>query len=300
MDLLFAIIPLTIVLGMVAADMGNILYEIEDTIYQSSSDRVAEDTLNTLAETSGDPTDWGIGISPNIVGLAQYDTSTGQPIPDTIDPNKLALLNNNEISNLTGNSTYGFYLTINAINSTIANPYAVSINQTWGNNGVVGNNSSGVNDIVEVNKVVLCPKLESVTSLVGQIIYNGQTIEYTVPPFQTSNESTQYYNYYILFVNTNGNNNSNATVSINNTHNINLNNSAIFNAQLINSSYLNTNSSNPSQFLNTSLTLNVTTSKIGDSMNFYIVQVPVGTPSNYINYANTVPQSCDLTLYLWT
>ncbi len=34
LDLLFAIIPLTIVLGMVSADMGNILYEIEDTVFQ--------------------------------------------------------------------------------------------------------------------------------------------------------------------------------------------------------------------------------------------------------------------------
>ena len=153
MDLLFAIIPLTIVLGMVAADMGNILYEIEGTVYQSSTDRIAEDTLNTLAETSGDPYNWEqTGLPPNIVGLAQYDTSSGKPIPDTLDPNKLALLTNSSIQNLIGinigNNTYTFYLTINSLNST-------NIRKSFGNYSVVGNTSNSLN-VVRVDKVVLC------------------------------------------------------------------------------------------------------------------------------------------------
>jgi hypothetical protein len=291
LDLLFAIIPLTIVLGMVAADMGNILYEIEDTIYQSSTDRIAQDTMNTLAETSGDPYNWEqTGVTPNITGLAQYNTNTNKSIPDSLDPNKLAVLNNTDIQNLIGNNTYGFYLIITSLNGTPA-----TINQTFGNNSVVGNSSSGINDIVRVDKVVLCSKLESVTSLVGQIFYSGQTRIYTVPSFTTNNLSIRYYDYYILFVNTGGNSNSSATVNINN-YPINLTSTNIFQGYgPINSTFLNTNSSNPN-----TVTLNITTNSIGSSMNFYIVEAPKNTAPSYITYSNVVPQNCNLTLYLWT
>ena len=297
MDLLFAIIPLTIVLGMVAADMGNILYEIEGTIYQSSTDRIAEDTLNTLAETSGDPPTWEqTGLPPNIVGLAQYNPSSGKPTPNTLDPNKLALLTNSSVQNLIGinisNNTYTYYLTINSINTT-------SINETFGNNSVAGNSNTNISNIVRVDKVVLCSKLESVTSLVGQIFYSGQTRIYTVPSFTTSYFSTQQYSYYILFANTNGNTNSSATVDINNNP-INLTSSSIFNGYPINSNFLKTNSSNSLQLFNNTVTLNITTSKIGDSMNFYIVEDPENTSPNYITYSNVVPQYCNLTLYVWT
>jgi hypothetical protein len=278
---------------MVAADMGNILYEIEDTIYQSSTDRIAQDTMNTLAETSGDPQNWEqTGVAPNIVGLAQY--INGRPIPDSIDPNKLALLTNTSIQNLIGNNTYGFYLTITSLNST-------AINQTFGNNSVVGNNNSGINNIVRVDKVVLCSKLESVTYLVGQIFYSGQTRIYTVPSFNTSSFSTQNYDYYILFVNTGGNSNSSATVNINNNP-INLTSTNIFQGYgyKINSTFLKTNSTNPLQLFNNTVTLNITTNSIGSSMNFYIVEAPKNTASTYITYSNVVPQNCNLTLYLWT
>ncbi len=294
MDLLFAIIPLTIVLGMVAADMGNILYEIEDTIYQSSTDRIAQDTMNTLAETPGSPSNWEqTGVTPNITGIAENSTSTGRPVPDTIDPNKLALLTNTSIQNLIGNNTYGFYLTITSINST-------AINVTKGNNSVVGNSSSGINSIVRVDKVVLCSKLESVTKLVGQIFYSGQTRIYTVPSFQTSYFSTQNYDYYILFVNTGGNSSSSATVNINNNP-INLTSTNIFQGYgPINSTFLNTNSSNSTQLFSNTVTLNITTNTIGSSMDFYIVEAPKNTASSYITNSNVVLQDCNLTLYLWT
>ncbi len=289
LDLLFAIIPLTIVLGMVAADMGNILYEIEDAVYRSSTDRVAEDTINTLTQTSGDPYNWEQIGTVNIVGLAKYDISKGKPIPGTIDSNKFALvLSNNGIQNIIGNNNTGFYLTLTqdgtntTLNSTGTNP--------------VGNSS--INDIVRVDKVVSYSKLESVTSLVGQIRYSGQTRNYAAPTFQTSGSSIANFNYYILFVNTGGSTNSNATVNIN-AYAIPLNNTIIFNPYQINSTYLATNSSNAAQLLNNTVTLNITTNNIGSTMDFYIVQVPKSTSNSSITYDNVVPKNCTLTLYLW-
>jgi hypothetical protein len=285
MDLLFAIIPLTIVLGMVAADMGNILYEMEDTIYQSSNDRLAQDTLNTLAETSGNPPTWEQnGSTPNIVGLAQYNTNTNKSISDSLDPNKLALLTTTDMANLIGNSTDGFNLTVTRLTDS-------NILQSIGTTLPVGNT-----DIVRVNKVVLCSNLKSVTSLVGQIIYDGQPVVFSVNSFQTDSFTNQTYNYWILFVNTGSSTNSNATVTVNGNTLI-LNNTTMFHpSNAINSSFLLTNS----YFSSNNVTLKITTNSIGSTMDFYIVQAPKSFTSSSINYNNVVPQECNLTMYLWT
>ena len=58
LDLLLAIIPLTLVMGFVAADMDNILYQTGDAVFRSSMDRVASDTVSTLLETSGTQNNW--------------------------------------------------------------------------------------------------------------------------------------------------------------------------------------------------------------------------------------------------
>ncbi len=137
------------------------------------------------------------------------------------------------------------------------------------------------------------------TSLVGQIRYSGQTRIYTVPTFQTGGSVVQNFDYYILFVNTGSNTNSSGTVNINN-YQITLSNTTIFTAYLINSTYLSTNSSNAGQLLNNTVTLNVTTSNIGNTMDFYIVQVPKGTANSSITYNRVVPKNCNLTFYLWS
>ena len=58
LDLLLALIPITLLLGFVAADMDNILFQIEDTVFRSSMDRTAGDAVSTLVATSGDPNNW--------------------------------------------------------------------------------------------------------------------------------------------------------------------------------------------------------------------------------------------------
>ena len=58
LDLLLAIIPITLLLGFVAADMDNLIYNMEDVVFRSSMDRTAGDAVNTLLETSGVPPNW--------------------------------------------------------------------------------------------------------------------------------------------------------------------------------------------------------------------------------------------------
>lgn len=286
MDLLIAIIPLTIILGMVTADMGNIMYELEDTVFRGSLDRTAADAMNTLLETSGTPPEWEKTGNISIVGLAKYDLSKSKPIEGTISPNKLEFVLNNPsyVQDLFGNS-YGYYFTINTMDT----------NTSMGSQGTY---NSSAPEVVRVDKVVLCSRLETVSSLLGEIRYTGQSRNYIAPSFQTSKRYTDRYDYYILFVNTGGAAANSATVKIN-TNSITIPSAQIYNAQLINSSYLLINSSNVNQFFNNSVEVNMTSSSFGSSMDFYIVQVPKGTGSSYVNYNNVVPKKCMFILYVW-
>lgn len=284
LDLLIAIIPLTIVLGMVAADMSNIMFEIEDSVFRSSNDRIAQDTVNVLLETSGDPPTWELTGTANVVGLAEYDPTTGRPTEGTISPSKLALLSDPAVQNIIG-PNYGYALYVNTTDTNT-------------NLKTLGNYNSSAKDIVRVEKVALCSRLDRVTYLVGQIRYSGQTRNYVVPSFNTSYFSNQKYDYWILFINTGQSAGSSATLNING-NTINLNSTTIFSPNQINSNLLMMNASNPTQSLANTVTLNITGS-VGSSMDFYIVQAPKNTTSSDITYDNVVPKKCLFVFFLWT
>lgn len=283
LDLLFALIPLVLVLGIVASDMDNIMYLVQDTVFQGSTDRVAADTLNTLLETSGQPSDWEqTNASSRIVGLAKLD-SNGRPLEGTVSPSKLAALTETDIQNLVGDN-YGFCLNVTTIDgSTVLRNIST---------GGLGYNSSASN-VVRIERVALCSKLETPSYLKGQIIYTGQTRTYTAPSFNTSYYYGQTYNYWILMLNNTGF--TSATVTINNNM-INLNNLA--NPYPINSSFLNMNSSSPSQFYSNTVTVNATGS-FGSSMDFYIVQAPKDVANSSINYNTVNPNPSRFIFYLW-
>lgn len=286
LDLLIALIPLTIILGMVTADMGNIMYQIEDTVFRGSIDRVAADAMNTLLETSGTPPTWEKTGNVTIVGLAKYDSTTSKPIADKLSPTKLAFVVNNPgyVQDIIGDD-YGFSMTIKDIRT----------NETMGS---IGTLNSSAKDVVRVDKVVLCSRLETVSELLGEIRYTGQTRNYIVPAFETSYRYNQSYDYYILFVNRGSTSANSATVNING-NTINLNSSNIYSGNLINNSYIQTCSTSQNLFLNNTVTVNITSSTFGNSMDFYIVQVPKGTSSSYVNYNNVVAKNCMFILYLW-
>lgn len=283
LDLLIAIIPLTIMIGMVSADMGNIMFQIEDTVFRGSMDRVAADTMNTLLETSGTPPDWEKTGNLTLVGLAKYDQRKGKPNEGTISPTKLAFVveNPTSVQNIIGDE-YGFYMTVNTLDTNTSM-------------GSIGTYNASVNDIVRVDKVVLCSRLETVSSLMNEIRYTGQSRNYIAPEFQTSERYNQTYNYWIIFLDNTGF--TSATVTINGNV-INLDSSNINNAYLINSTYLKTNTSNNNQFLNNTVTLNAT-GNFGSSVNFFIVQAPKSVTSNGINYDTVNPKECLFVLYLW-
>ena len=285
LDLLLALIPITLLLGFVAADMDNLLYQMEDTVFRSSMDRAAGDAVSTLLETSGDPTDWEVNGNTRIVGLAQYDPSKSAPMEGTIDPLKLAAITAPQVQNLIG-SNYDFYMNVSTINKT-GSPVSL---RTLGNSSF-----ANAKDVVRVERVSQASKFKVISSVVGQIRYLGGIRSFNIPSFQTSYNSNQTYDYWILISNNVGF--TNATVFINNNP-INFTTANMTNAAMINSNFLNINSTNQGTYYNNTVTLNAT-GAFPSSMDIYIIQTPKNTTSAQINTDTVVPKRTDFIFYLW-
>ncbi len=278
---------------MVGADMDNMLYNVQDTVFRSSMDRVAVDTANALLETSGTPSNWEqYGSSNMVVGLAQYDSEKNMSIKNSIDPAKLNALTTHPsyLQNLIGNQ-YEF-------NITITNTKTNSTLNTTGNNFVT---NSSIRDVVKVERIVLYSKYKIMVKTDYTIRDVGATRDYTDfnPAFTTTQYQIDNYEYWIVF--TNGNKNgpstfSSATVKVNDNSIVGTNNSTTL--------YTNNSYKIDPTFLNSSrtynaITLTPTTTPLGE-MNFFIIQAPIGTQANDISYSNVNPQQCRFFLYLWT
>ena len=285
LDLLLALIPITLVIGFVASDMDNLLFQMEDTVFRSSMDRAAGDAVSTLLQTSGTPNDWEINGNTNIVGLAQLDPSTNTSMQGTIDPLKLAALTAPQVQQLVGNQ-YGFYMNVSTINNS-GTPISL---KTMGNSSF-----SSAKDVVRVQRIAQASQFKVVSSLIGQIRYLGGTRSFSIPSFQTSYNSNQTYDYWILIANNVGF--TNATVNINNNP-INFNSTNINTPALINPNFLTTNSTNQGQYYNNTVTLNASGS-FPSSMDIYIVQAPKNTAVGSITTSSVVPKPSNFIFYLW-
>jgi len=277
LDLLIALIPLTIMIGMVAADMGNIMFQMEDTIFRSSTDRVAVDTMNTLLETSGTPIKWEDTGNAQIVGLAKYDSDKMGPTEGTISSRKLAALKESDIEKIVGDQ-YGFFLNITRKED------GAFINSS-------GTYDSNAKDIVKIERVALYSPFEVVSKSEGQIRGAGAVRPYTdIPSFVTNNYYTQTFDYYIL-IETGGYTSANVTIN-NNT--IVFDSSNITTPHKINSTFFY---SDP-EFNNNTVSIMAESVPL-NWMNFYIVEVPKNTPERLINLDNIKPKVCVVDLYLW-
>jgi hypothetical protein len=285
LDLLLALIPITLVIGFVASDMDNLIFQMEDTVFRSSMDRAAEDAMGALLETSGTPSNWEVNGNPQIAGLAQLDPSTNTPDQGTVDPIKLASLTTSQIQQLVG-SQYGFYFNVSTVNNS-GTPVSL---KTLGNS----NFSSG-KDVVRVQRIAETSQFKVVSSLVGQVLYLGSPISFSLPSFPTSYSSSQSYDYWILISNNAGF--TNATVNINNNP-INFGSTNMTTAAMINSNFLAINSTNPGQYYNNTVTLNGTGS-LTSSMDIRIIQAPKNTSPGAITASTVVPQPSNFVLYVW-
>ncbi|MDI6654534.1 MAG: hypothetical protein QME59_01440 [Candidatus Hydrothermarchaeota archaeon] len=118
LDLLLALVPLTIALGMSATAIGGIVTQIQEYAYFYSMQRQAGDAADVLIKTPGVPPDWNATNLPNTPGLAVY--SCNRAMPNFLDYDKITALSGTLLSRLFGSNTNVYFEVVNLqTNSTI-------------------------------------------------------------------------------------------------------------------------------------------------------------------------------------
>ncbi len=281
LDLLIALIPLTILMGMMVTDMDNMFYTLQSTVYQSSLDRVGTDAVNTLIKTSGSPYNWEQTGDLSVVGLAKYDNKKQMPVQNYLSAAKLSALQPAYIQNLTGPG-YAFYLNITTVDTnrnvkTVGTPY----------------NSSTPN-VARIERLVIASNIDLITSLEGLIRDAGQPRTYSTT-FPTNDESIASNDYWVLVINRGY---DSATVTVNNNRVVrpqDINQHITELKRQVNDTFMK----NASYFQDNTVDVR-TVSNPGASMDVYIIAAPKGTPESEINLENIQPRQCRFIFYIWT
>lgn len=293
LDLLLALIPLTLVLGLVAADMDNLMYEMQDVIYRGSTERVAADTMNTLLTTPGDPNDWEKDPSTlKVAGLARYDNSSKQPRKYYLLPQKVVAITSPQIQDILGDE-YGFSMNISSINSGTN----VLLRGSRGDASV----DPAAKDVVRVERVVLYASYEIVSDAVN-IRGTGKPLTIEGNTFPTNIKYNEIYDYYVYVNSTGVTPVTSAWVDINTVTVvkpddfrsgtnpvIKLIDPAEYGADVL---------KNQTELLDNDVTIRLAGSPT-DKMNVYIIQVPKGTPIGEISLTGANTQKYRATLYVW-
>lgn len=278
LDVLLALIPLTILLGMLAADMDNIMYLTQSTIYQSSLDRQASDIADALVESSGTPPDWEQKGNPQSIGLARYDPVKKMPQKNYLSPSKIAGMNTTNMGELVG-PEYGYYINISTTEGLTVR--------------TLGTLNTSAPDIARVERYVLTMKVERVGSIEGLIRDAGQPRTYTTN-FPTNDAYLRIYDYWVLVINRGY---DSAFVDVNNNRVVppnEINRHITEIKEQINETYLY----NDTQFRDNILSVR-TQSNPGASMDVYILAAPKGTPPEQITLDNVRVRPARFVLYLW-
>jgi hypothetical protein len=282
LDVLLALIPLTIILGMAVANMDNINYLSENTIFQSSLDRTAADAADALVESPGTPLNWEAGGNIYTPGLARYDFSKNATQKNVLAPSKVGAINTTLLQNLIG-PDYGAYLTI-----TVANESNATVIKT------VGTYNNTAPNIVRMERLVSTSKLDFVTSMEGLIRDAGQPRTYTTT-FPTNYFSVTTFDYWVIVVN-NGYNSANVQANSNVVIPSNEFSQHIdLIKKQINPGFL----FNQTNFQDNVISVR-TVSNPGSTMDVYVIAAPKGTPASDITLDRVKLRNAKLVLYVWT
>jgi len=137
LDLMLALIPLTIVLGMSATALSGLSSQVQTYIYHYDMKSYATEAADVLVKTPGDPPNWGENESPSTVGLAKADT--GGRVFNNLDPEKVRTLNGSMLKKFLRDDVSYHRLRIKAVDG--------SFNETWGNES-----RSSVKDVFAVKR----------------------------------------------------------------------------------------------------------------------------------------------------
>jgi len=138
MDLLLALVPMALVLGVSANAMSGVVTQMQDYVHVYSMNRIANDAADILVKTAGDPVDWNSTNSPDVVGLAKYED--GAVVPHFLDDAKVGQFSSTYLGDLLGPSFSYYNLTMEGI--------GVEFFRSWG-----GGSSSSASDIMVAKRV---------------------------------------------------------------------------------------------------------------------------------------------------
>jgi len=298
LDLLLALIPLTILLGVVAADMDNMFYQMEDVVFRGSTERVAADALDTLLETSGDPYNWEqSNTTPAVVGLARYDLSKQMPIQNVLSPYKVGAVKSSQIQNLLGNE-YGYFFSMSYL-ETGTNVKNISSTPT-----ITSADSITAEDVVRIERIVLYSEFEIVSEGIN-IRATGKSNPVSSPPnvFMTNVAYNEAFDYWIYLESVGPTTVTSGWVTINGFD-------IVYPTDFRSGEVLvvkqipivddkgNTILKNESNLLPNSVVLMIEGSPT-DKMNVYIIQVPKGTPESAVDPEGGKRQPCKVEFFVW-
>lgn len=286
LDLLLALIPLTILLGMATADMDAMFYLTQEGVYQSSLQRVATDAVSALLETSGTPHNWEETGNPSVVGIAKL-SDNGDPIDNDISAAKLGGLNDTNIAELIG-PEYGYFINITTARNN--SPYYS-----------IGTYNDSAPNIARVERLVQLAKFDIVSE--GKGVRNpeppiGSPRDFYSPPypFKTNNVLINRYDYYVVVYNYGV---TSASVDINGfpiipESEFKKNNNYMI--EQIESEKLKNGMGDPED---NSVVLSKVAGKKGTSFDVYIVRVPKGFPKQLIDIDGASPILGRFVMYVW-
>jgi hypothetical protein len=292
LDLLLALIPLTLVLGLVAADMDNLMYQVQDVVYRGSTERVAADTMNTLLTTSGNPNNWEEDVSTlKVPGLAKYDNATNQSIRYYLSDMKVGAITSTQIQNILG-SNYGYSLNV----SSVISGTQILSRGTRGDASIDPN----ATEVVREERIVLYAPFDIVSQAVN-IRGTGKPIVITGDTFPTNKQYNQLYDYYVYVESTGTTTVTSAWVTINSvtvvkpddftagtTRVVKLIDPHEYGADVL---------YNETELMDNAVSVKLAGSPT-DKMNVYVVKVPKGTPIGEIDLTATTLKYRAV-LYVW-
>jgi hypothetical protein len=278
--------------------MDNMYYQMEDTVFRGSTERVAADTLDTLLETSGDPYNWEqSNTTPPVAGLARYDLTKQMPIQNVLSPYKVGAVKSPYIQNLLG-SEYGYFFSMSYL-ETGTNVKNISSTPT-----ITSADSITAEDVVRIERTVLYSEFEIVSEGIN-IRATGKSNPVSSPPnvFMTNVAYNEAFDYWIYLESVGPTTVTSGWVTINGYD-------VVYPTDFRSGEVLvvkqipivddkgNTILKNESNLLPNSVVLMIEGSPT-DKMNVYIIQVPKGTPESAVNPEGGNRQPCRVEFFVW-
>lgn len=128
LDLLLALVPLTIILGMSASAMGGVINQIQEFTFFYSLQRQTNDAIDVLVKTPGLPVSWNASNPSTTPGLAVY--ICGEVKPNFLDREKISAIDESMLATFFSASTNAFLEVLDLSSNTTVRTVTYNVTGT--------------------------------------------------------------------------------------------------------------------------------------------------------------------------